>query len=84
MAHEEKFLVSIVVPCLNRAHYLAATIDSILGQDYPAIECIVVDGGSTDGTLEILEGYGDRITWISERFQNRTRAMPMPSAKAGR
>jgi len=59
-------LVSVVVPCLNRAHYLGPTLDSILGQDYPAIECIVIDGGSTDGTLDILKSYGDGIVWISE------------------
>ncbi len=59
-------LVSVVVPCLNRAHYLKPTIDSVFGQDYGNVECIVVDGGSTDGTLDILKSYGDRITWISE------------------
>ena len=60
-------LVSIVVPCLNRAHLLAPTLDSILQQDYPNLECFVVDGGSTDDTLDILRRYGNRIRWISER-----------------
>jgi glycosyltransferase involved in cell wall biosynthesis len=59
-------LVSVVVPCLNRAHLLRPTLDSILGQDYARIECIVADGGSTDGTRELLHGYGQRIRWISE------------------
>jgi glycosyltransferase involved in cell wall biosynthesis len=59
-------LVSVVVPCLNRAHYLVPTVESILQQDYPNIECIVVDGGSSDGTIEILKGYSNRIKWISE------------------
>jgi glycosyltransferase involved in cell wall biosynthesis len=59
-------LVSVVVPCLNRAHFLRPTIESILGQDYPRIECLVVDGGSTDESLDILRSYGGRIRWISE------------------
>lgn len=59
-------LVSLVIPSLNRARYLRATIDSALRQDYPAIECIVIDGGSTDGTLDILRSYGNKIHWVSE------------------
>lgn len=58
--------VSVVVPCLNSNQFLPAAIDSILAQDYPHIECIVIDGGSTDGTLDTLRAYGDRITWVSE------------------
>ena len=50
-------LVSVVTPCLNSGKFLAATIDSIQQQDYPRVEHIVVDGGSTDGSLEILRRY---------------------------
>ncbi len=63
---EREPLVSVVVPCLNRAHFLGPTLESILQQDYPRIECIVVDGGSSDGTIEVLERYADRLRWVSE------------------
>jgi glycosyltransferase involved in cell wall biosynthesis len=59
-------LVSVVVPCLNRAKYLVPTLESILEQDYGNVECIVVDGGSKDGTLDLLREYGGRIKWLSE------------------
>lgn len=59
-------LVSVVVPTKNAAEYLVVVLDSILCQDYPNIECLVVDGGSTDATLHILASYGDRIRWISQ------------------
>src|SRR5947209_20164743 len=58
-------LVTIVTPSHNMAQYLPQTIESVLTQDYPRIEHIVVDGGSTDGTLEILERHKDRIRYSS-------------------
>jgi glycosyltransferase involved in cell wall biosynthesis len=58
-------LVSVVVPTLNRARFLRPTLDSILNQDYANIECIVIDGGSTDDTEAVLREYGDRITWLA-------------------
>jgi len=59
--------VTVVVPCKQRADYLPATLESILGQDYPNLECIVVDGGSTDGTMELLRAYEARgVRWLSE------------------
>jgi glycosyltransferase involved in cell wall biosynthesis len=68
-------LISVVIPCLNRAHFLAPTLESVLQQGYPRIECIVVDGGSTDGTREILRSFGDRIRWVSEPDQGHADAI---------
>jgi len=62
-------LVSVVIPSYNHARYLREAIDSILTQDYPRIELIVIDDGSTDGSPEILRGYGSRFHW--ERQQNQ-------------
>lgn len=61
----QQLRISVVVPTLNRAQYLRETIDSILDQSYPLIDCVVMDAGSTDDTLDILKSYGERITWRS-------------------
>jgi len=57
--------VTIVTPCLNAARFLEQTILSVLDQDYPRIEYVVMDGGSTDGTIEILRKYGHALHWES-------------------
>lgn len=61
--------VSVVMPAYNTAAYIAESIDSVLEQDYPDLELIVVDDGSTDGTLEIVRGYGERLTLLVQHNQ---------------
>lgn len=54
-------LVSVVIPVFNAAPYLRESIESVLSQDYPAMELILVDDGSTDGSAEIIQSYGERV-----------------------
>lgn len=68
--------ISIVTVCFNSAETIRETIESVLSQDYPNIEYIIVDGLSTDSTLEVVKEYGDKITKvISERDRGLYDAM---------
>ena len=58
-------LVSIVTPCLNAGQFISQTIESVLAQDYPNIEYLIMDGGSTDSTLAVIERYQGRLRWHS-------------------
>lgn len=76
-------LVSIITPSFNQARFLEATIESVLGQDYPRIEYIVIDGASTDGSRQILEQHAGRLAaWVSEPDEGQTDAINKGFARA--
>ena len=68
-------LVTVVTPCLNQSPFLEDAIQSVLQQDYPHVEYIVVDGGSTDRTHQILEKYSGRLKWISGQDTGQSHAI---------
>lgn len=77
-------LLSIVIPSFNQVLYLEECLQSVLGQPYPKLEVIVMDGGSTDGSADLLRRYSGMLTyWTSEKDRGQADAVNRGWARAG-
>lgn len=77
-------IVSVITPSFNQSRYLERTICSVLEQDYLDIEYFVMDGGSGDGSLEIIQKYADKLAgWVSEKDKGQTDAINKGFSRAG-
>jgi glycosyltransferase involved in cell wall biosynthesis len=74
--------ISLVTPSLNQGKFIRATIESVLSQNYPDLDYCVQDGGSSDGTLTILEEYRDRVPFVSEKDAGQADAINRGLARA--
>src|SRR5436190_12966653 len=66
--------ISVITPCFNSIHTVRETLESVARQEYPNLEHIVIDGGSTDGTLEVVKSFA-HVNWISEKDEGHYHAM---------
>lgn len=78
-----KLKISVITPSYNQGNYIEKTIRSVIGQDYENLEYIIIDGGSTDSTCEIIKKYEEKITyWQSKRDNGQADAINQGFAKA--
>jgi glycosyltransferase involved in cell wall biosynthesis len=76
MVMPDQPLVSVITPSFNHARFIETTMRSVLMQDYPRIEYLVVDGGSSDGTVDIIQKYAGKLAWwVSEKDRGQTDAI---------
>ena len=79
----EPLTLSIVTPSFNTAQFLGDAIKSVLAQDWPRVNYVVMDGGSTDGSVDVLRSFGDRIQWVSQKDDGQSDALNKGFARLG-
>jgi glycosyltransferase involved in cell wall biosynthesis len=79
MTHPSVF---VVMPSFNQARFIRQAIDSVLHQDYEPLHLLVMDGGSTDGTVDVLRSYGDRLEFVSRKDRGQSDALNQGLSRA--